>query len=182
MAGSQSGSDNEKLGLLYETYGRLMLYRARQITGDHFLAQDVVQDTCIKLLKNMDKIGDIPSKRTRCFLMIVVESVARDHTAGRHRNDISFESSDCQEMPDELDYEDIISQEIDIKTAADKMKYLSDSNWHILVLRYVNELSIKDIASLLGISADAASKRIVRACRRLEKIISDDSTEYQYDD
>lgn len=172
--------DHEKIILLYEKYGRLMHYRARQIVGDEYLAQDAVQDAMIRLCRYMDKLGEIDNKATKAYTMAVLESTARNIAGSRTKEGVCIDEYFEVTDPNDLEYE--IAHFIDMRTAYDKTKYLSDSNWQILHLRFIDEMSLKEIACLYEISVDAVSKRIGRAKNKLKDIIVNDSTDYQYDD
>ncbi|MDD2393995.1 MAG: sigma-70 family RNA polymerase sigma factor [Eubacteriales bacterium] len=167
--------------MLYEKYGRLMHYRARQIVGDEYLAQDAVQDAMIRLCRYTDKLGEINSKAAKTYIMAVLECTVRNIVGSRTKEGLSI-NDECFDVTDPNDLEYEITHFIDMRAAYDKTKYLSDSNWQMLHLRYIDEMSLKEIASLYEISVDAVSKRIGRARNKLKDIIVNDLNDYQYDD
>jgi len=50
-----------------------MFYVAKAILHDDFLAEDAVHDAFIKIIRHLDKIDEIPSNKTKSFMVIVVE-------------------------------------------------------------------------------------------------------------
>ena len=69
--------DKERFDRLYRQYSRLMQYAANSILQDEFLAEDAVQMAFLKILAHMDNIEEIPHPRTKAYVMMVVENVAK---------------------------------------------------------------------------------------------------------
>ena len=55
-----------------------MYYTAKRILNDAFIAEDAVHEAFVKIARNMNKIDDETSDRTRAFVMIVTENAAKD--------------------------------------------------------------------------------------------------------
>lgn len=50
----------------------------------------------------------------------------------------------------------------------------------VIILYYYQELSIKDIAAIIGISENTVNQRLYRARKRLKKILMEDGYNYGY--
>lgn len=57
--------DKEKFEKLYTQYRRLMQYVAHDILKDDYLAEDAVHTAFIKIIANLNKIGDISCHKTK---------------------------------------------------------------------------------------------------------------------
>jgi RNA polymerase sigma-70 factor (ECF subfamily) len=73
-----SEEDRSKFEIIYETYHRLMFFLARQILPDDRDAEDAVQESFIKIIKNLDKISDPKCPKTKHFIVIIVKRTAID--------------------------------------------------------------------------------------------------------
>ncbi len=72
------GEDEGKFERLYYKYRRLMFTCAKEILKDDMLAEDAVHEAFLRLTKYMKKIDEIECNKTFRFVVIVVESAAKD--------------------------------------------------------------------------------------------------------
>lgn len=77
LSTDNDNADSDKIERLYHKYYRLMYYVANKILQDNYLAEDAVQTAFLKLIPNLHKIEDINSHKTKAFVVIVVENVAK---------------------------------------------------------------------------------------------------------
>ena len=73
-----NAEDQNKFEYLYNHYQKQMYYTAKRILNDAFIAEDAVHEAFVKIARNMNKIDDETSDRTRAFVMIVTENAAKD--------------------------------------------------------------------------------------------------------
>ena len=66
-----SEADKSKLTQIFETYYGLMMHVAYGILKDRASAEDVVQDSFLKLLRYLDKIEKIPCHKTKGFVVVL---------------------------------------------------------------------------------------------------------------
>ena len=64
-----SPADRSRAELLFIKYNKLAYYSAFSILKDHGLAEDIVQKTFIRLIKNIHKVDDIDSAKTKAFIV-----------------------------------------------------------------------------------------------------------------
>ncbi len=170
----KSETPQSKFILVYEKYKNLMFYIARDILKDNHLAEDAVQEAFIIISKNLDKISASDSPATKSFVSIIARNVSLNMAAKRNReilvDDISAEyerlpfhySSSQDEFLAQYSYELIL------KAVRKLPSTLKDP----LLLYVVQEMSIREIATVLNISIAAAHKRIQRARVKLMEEIS----------
>ncbi len=72
------GEDEGKFERLYYKYRRLMFTCAKEILKDDVLAEDAVHEAFLRLTKHMKGIDEVKCNKTLRFVVIVVESAAKD--------------------------------------------------------------------------------------------------------
>lgn len=70
--------EKDKFTEIYEQYRVLMFFYARRILGDDKLAEDAVQEAFFRIAKNIKKISEVKCDKTKHFVVIIVESAAKD--------------------------------------------------------------------------------------------------------
>ena len=163
----ENDDDREKAAELYRLYSSTMLYIAKSILHDHYLAEDAVIQAFI--LDNLNKIKTINCYQTRGFVVIIVRNIAFDFL--RHQN-----RSKTVSIDDNLDYlsdEEPVLDNITTKEACsritDAITKLNKNYSDILYLKMEFEYSNKEISKILGISEENAKMRLSRARRALKQ-------------
>lgn len=149
-----------KFNQIYNTYRTLMFHVAREILGNDQDTEDAVQQAFLSIYKNIDKISEIQCPKTRSFIVIIVERKAIDILRKKKR-----------ESHLELD-EDIVGVSIPLPGdhgLADALARLPARYREILLLRYDNGFTTKELTQLLDMSYDAVQKTISRAKEALRK-------------
>ena len=72
------GEDEGKFERLYYKYRGLMFTCAKEILKDDVLAEDAVHEAFLRLTKHMKGIDEVKCNKTLRFVVIVVESAAKD--------------------------------------------------------------------------------------------------------
>ena len=167
-------SEQEKFKQLYETYHRLMHWEALRVLQDRQLAEDAVQESFLRMIKNFHKIGEISCPQTKRFVVIIVRNAARNLLAKESRlrsmqdfgmtcGDAGEEeasrsiwenlSSGFDETPDAVLHKEIL------QTAQSLPDWAAD----VLLLSAVHGCSVREVAIACGITTEAAKKRLQRA-------------------
>ena len=74
----ETPEEKSKFEQLYHRYKKTMHFCAKQILQDDVLAEDAVHEAFLKLTKYLRKIDDVSCNKTKRFVVIVVESAAKD--------------------------------------------------------------------------------------------------------
>ena len=163
--------DKIKFEKLYIQYSRLMQYIADNILHDDCLAEDAVHTAFIKIIANLDKIEDIDCHKTKAFMVIVVENVSKNIYVSRNKhNTISFEDIPF-EIADGVDELESLMSDLSIAEIAAKIETLSELDSEILMMRYIHELTNKEISRLLDVKDTVVRKRLERARQRLAALL-----------
>ena len=152
---------------LVELYQRPLLALAFQFTGRREDAEDLVQETFIAAYRDLPTLQD--AEKLRGWLAAILR-----HLGLRQRQRISRR----REEPLDDHAETLVSAAASEDTAVfETMQRLAAADREVLVLRYLNELSFREIGNVLGISVHAAEVRCARARERLWKAVRRDEEE-----
>lgn len=152
--------------LLVERHLPLVLGTARRITGDSVVAEEVAQTVFILLARKSKSIrrGTIISGwlyRTTCF---VAARALRSEQRRRRREQEAVAmqiQTDSQPLPAEL------TAHLD-----HSLQRLSQKERDAVLLRFFEQQPLSEVGVSLGISEDAAKKRVTRALEKLRQFLS----------
>ncbi len=153
---SISKGDRNALSVIYREYGKMIFSVALQIVKQKSDAEDVLQDTMLKILKSAH--GYRKGTNPKAWILSITRSCALDRLKKRG-NDLPLDAEvrDCSFTEDNVEF-------IYINEALNK---LSHDEQLIIKLRYYADLDHKGIAKVMGISCAAARKRCQRALEKL---------------
>lgn len=163
--------EREKFEAIFEKYKNLMFTSINNIINDKYLAEDILQETFIKITNNIDKIDDdIHSTKAKNFIMTVTKNTALDY----YRK--SIKRREVEVSVDELeesvfyDSDEDLSSKIDTENRVISIfKNMKEKYRDIFLLKYVNELENDEIAKILNISEETVRKRISRGKKIIEE-------------
>lgn len=146
---------------LYRMYRSLMFYAANEILHNEQDAEDAVHQAFLKIAGHMEKIEDPECPKARGFVVTVVENKAIDLYRKRKRSQTVELDDLLPGVPAVYEGESLLAACI-LKLPA---RYRE-----VILLRYHQGYSVKEMASLLGLSFAAASKLDQRAKSRLRDL------------
>ncbi|MDD4773981.1 MAG: sigma-70 family RNA polymerase sigma factor [Eubacteriales bacterium] len=148
----------DKAEKIWHEYRRLMMYIANGFFGGANAAEDAVSDAFVKILRNIDRFGEVPSPRSRGLVIIITKNCCRD---------IMRKSEPEYELRDDAAREpapaDIVISAESVGRITECIGRLNDSYADILRLKYIYEMNDTGISSVLGISAQNTRTRLSRA-------------------
>jgi len=154
-------------------YERLVLVYSDQLfryglwlCRDKNMAEDLVQETCLRAWKSLDKLKDTAS--SKAWLMTILRNEHARHYA-RYRPDMV-----------DLDLDMISLRDTNNDTSADAfalklaLNELADEYKEPLLLQVIAGLSCEEIASVCKITKGAAMTRLFRAKQKLREVLRPD--------
>ncbi|HIZ07144.1 MAG TPA: RNA polymerase sigma factor [Candidatus Eubacterium avistercoris] len=166
----ETQEQKSKFELLYEKYYRLMLYMAMQALKDPMEAEDAVHTACIKIIKNLDKVDEVESPRTKRFLLTIIKHTAIDMIRKKNREkNISLEELEEWQLPADEGGMAAQSEENRIVTA---IKHMPELYRDVFLLKYSSGYENREIADILEISEASVRKRISRGKKKLEALLN----------
>lgn len=172
LAAALDGDADALVELVARYQGPLTGYLDRLAGGDWALAQDLVQETFLRVLRQQTQRGNRPFKP---WLYAIATNLARDHfkSATVQRSTYLDEPLEALLTDDTLGPEDCVlalERGADIAAA---LNGLSAEYRAALVLRFYNDLSLQEIANALGIPLGTVKSRLSVGLRRLRALLKD---------
>jgi RNA polymerase sigma factor (sigma-70 family) len=166
---AQSRGDSAAFAAVISRCERMALAVAYAHLGDASRAADAVQDA---LLKAWQKLGGLEDPaRFGAWLCHIVRNVSVDlRRQFKPTEDIA--SRDESALAAGSASDDVDSSERRERVAA-ALSTLDDVSRSVVVLRYYEDLSSRDIGELLGLSAAAVDMRLTRARQQLRPLLSE---------
>ncbi|MEO8288271.1 MAG: RNA polymerase sigma factor [Chloroflexota bacterium] len=169
----------EALSLLVERHhSPLIGYLYRMVGGDRALAEDLVQETFVRVITSRSYR---PTQPFKPWLYAIATNLARDH----------FKAADTRYLAGDPDIvgsgeraadqgvapgpEDAVLRAERGQEVAAAMARLSPEYRSALLLRFYGELSLQEIAAALGIPVGTVKSRLSVGCRRLRDLLAGES-------
>jgi RNA polymerase sigma-70 factor (ECF subfamily) len=145
---------------------RPLLYYAMSLTGAQDSALDVLQEVWIKALRGIRKLKDPGSLRQ--WLYAITHGVAVD----RFRRDYSRDKAEAAQLNDFAEAEEPSFAEEDADAVHQALGQLGVKHREVLVLHFLEDLSIAEIAKVVGCSEGTVKSRTHYAKRAMKEILS----------
>lgn len=152
----------------YDTLLRI----AVQHTGNRAEAEDIVQDTFLKLLESGKRFSDPES--AKAFLIRSAVNRCFDYLkSARHRKNIALTDAaenalppDCGGFPSE-----------EAQAVLEAVRALKPKYRNVIYLYYYEDYSIREIAAILHKSSNTVSSWLTRARKHLREVLQDEQND-----
>jgi RNA polymerase sigma-70 factor (ECF subfamily) len=157
-------SANEELAELYCKYGFLLRRRCRMLLGDDAAADDALQEVFVKFLQSQDEL--FAAQNRVAWMYRVVDRSCLDLLRRRKVR---------RAEPLHL-HEDVAARHpgVDIEARNAVLRLLgelTDAEYEVAVLAYVDGMNQTDIAAALGLSRPTIWKRLTAVRERVTRLI-----------
>ncbi|MCK5085492.1 RNA polymerase sigma factor [Candidatus Parcubacteria bacterium] len=171
--------DRDAFAEIYDFYV-VKIYRFVYLkTSSKEVAEDLTADTFLKCWKYIQKKKNegnskdiIKNNKLGPFLYKIARNLVIDYY--RKKKDLPVEIDEVEKYSIGDDKQDLLSQ-ITIKQEIEELRIslnsLKDDYQEILILRYVEDLDMKEIADITGKSEGSLRVQIHRATKSLEKVM-----------
>ena len=169
-----SPEETDKFNLLYKKYYHLVFYILDSIVHDKWTAEDLMQETFLRLSQNLHKIGSVDQLETKYYIITIAKHLAFDHLDSAKK--MTYTSMDHLNESSIFVEEDVLAfcietEEYEMLLAM--IAQLKDIDKIPLQLKYINHLSTKEIARVLDLPAETVKKRITRAKTQLQTLLNE---------
>ena len=152
---------------LMREYGDELLRTCCLYLKDYHLAEDAVQETFIKAMRSYGSFEHRSSEKTWLMRIAIncCKNVMRTRWFRTRQNNLEDHMNRIDDDPaDGLSEKDSVSAAIMALNADDRQ---------IIVLYYYQELSVREIAAVIGRSENAVMQRLNRARGKMKKILTE---------
>lgn len=156
----------------YETHSDALFRYAFYKVSDREKAMDIVQDTFVRYWEYIAANGEVATLKP--FLYRIASNAIIDHY--RKKKEVSldamvkFDDDEIGYDPEDLDSHHAVLRGPDSKLALALVQKLDEISRDIVLMRYVDGLSVKEIAEILDERENTISVKIHRAIKDLQDL------------
>ena len=160
--------------ILYDRYSKKVFVKCNSLLRDQAKAEDAMQEIFIKVLLNLSKFNK-KAKFSTWLYSITYNYCIDSIRKGKKRKSVSVDDvAELEEVPDTIEDKRLLETNIvRLKAVLDK---IPTEDKAILLMKYQDDMSIKDIGTALSKSESAVKMKIKRA---KEKFVKQYSIIYQ---
>lgn len=157
--------DKSNFKKLYDNYKNLLYWIALKKTKSNEDAEECVQETFLYVAKNFDKIDDVDSKRTKCYLSTIVTGFAIDihNKAQKEKNLNTF----CELSDNSDDFNGY--DKLELMSVLDRT--LNEEDKIFFYLKYIYGFTSREIAQLYNVKDTYVRKRLQYSKEKLKKAL-----------
>ncbi|MGR9050667.1 sigma-70 family RNA polymerase sigma factor [Halobacillus faecis] len=172
MNGEQTerSTDKEVLVDLMESYGDMVVRIAFTYVKDQQLAEDLAQDVFIRCYQHLHTFEHRSSYKTWVYRITV--NHCKDHVRSwSFRNLIPFEPMKMEKGKETNSISDQLLKEEENQVLFQKVLKLSVKLREVIIFYYYEELSVEEVAELLGVNVNTVKTRLHRARSSLKRML-----------
>ncbi len=147
--------DKSKAEQLITRYQGLLYSIAYKMIGNEHMAEDIVIEAWIKILSHLDSVGEVEEKRTKGFLVTILENTAINEY-NKNKKKLQREVV----IEETSSYFAVEEQAFDHMELLEYIHAMERSYADVMLLYYVHGYKLHEIGTLLGISEATASRRL----------------------
>jgi RNA polymerase sigma-70 factor (ECF subfamily) len=164
---SQHG-DEEAFGKLFDILSE-PVYRFIYMRVSHKeTAEDLLSLTFIKTWKNILKYQERSDAKFTTWLFQISHNIVRDYWRSQ-KKEVPIEEYMEKEYTDNT--EELFDTNMQIGKLKESLQLLSENYQNVLTLRFINQLSVQEVADVMGKSNGTVRVMQVRAIKALRKIV-----------
>lgn len=167
----QQGSQPALRRLVIRHHAPLIGFLYRMTGGDRFLAEDLAQETMVRLLRGIRSYdGRRPFKP---WLYQIAVNVTRDYYKQAEMRHTGSDDGSMARIASPQRPETAVIQRETAQEAVTAVYHLPPHQRETLLLRYAEELSLEEIALILNIPVGTVKSRLSLALKRLREELTE---------
>ncbi len=160
----------DTFNLIFDMYSGTMLKVACGITRDKHLAEDAVQESFLRISKNLERLADIYSPETRGYILTITRNASLSALKARKGiTDRECPLDEIENVQESCDIEQEVISKAGFEELVSTIRELPKIYADVLYMDWVMEFSIHEISVQLGLQEDTVKKRINRGKKTLQK-------------
>jgi len=157
--------DTTAFETLFRQYGRFVYTNAYFISGSRDDAEEIVQEVFVSVWKSRQSFDPVKGKITTWLHKITLNECFERQ---RKKRPVAMPIENI-DLPDGDGSEDAIMNKYDCERVMGAIASLDKKHRAVLVLRYFNELSYKEIAATMNIPSGTVKSRIYTALKTVRE-------------
>lgn len=163
--------EQEAFELLVTRYHGPLLNFVTQQLKDRGKAEDIVQETFIRLIRHLREHGGM--EQLRAWLYKVALNLCRDYWRSAA---FRSEHTAAEDMPDNADptpgAQELLERQETARQVAATLDYLPDVQQEVVRMRFFHDLKLQEIAELMEIPLSSVKSHLYGALRKLKRILA----------
>ena len=160
----KSGDSTKDFEILYNRYYQKVLDKCNSLVKNRHLAEELSEDIFSKVFEKLSTFKQLSSFSS--WLYSVTYNQCIDYL--REKQKLHYPNWNREnEIPEIIDETEEIVEEIDYDKVLSILELIHPEEKALLLMKYKDELSMKQISAALRISEDAAKMRLKRARTRV---------------
>ena len=176
--GEKVCDDSAYMVALYQKYKSLLFQKAQTYTKDPYAQEDIVQESLLRLMKNIPKLQTVETAALVAYLTLTVRSTALNYFQDERRDSLNavplpddYDLQECVRLdaPVQLSLEEQVlkgQRDEDLRNAIGR---LSERDQLLLTGKYFLELDNRELADILGVKLSGMRVLLFRARNRALK-------------
>lgn len=171
----ENPKDEKRFTEIYNKYYNYVYGITSKFFENNMDKEDATYTSLLKIAFNMSKINDIKSDETKGFIAVVTRNTCITMVNKKNKIKEVF-MEDINDIPDNnnKDFEKIEDEGLLLTTYKKCLTKLTKNQYEVLYLKYVNELSLKEMANILNIKENAIKQRLYGAKQKLSTLIKEE--------
>ncbi|MBR4994928.1 MAG: sigma-70 family RNA polymerase sigma factor [Alistipes sp.] len=172
--------DRAAISQLIDRHSRRVRDYLRMLVKDNDVADDILQDTFIKVVRVIDEGRYVDNGKFLSWVLRIAHNKALDYFRAQKSNKVVSESESGYNMLSTLKFSErtiedkIISEQVE-ESVRRMVEHLPDEQREVVKLRYYAGLSFQEIADQTGVSINTALGRMRYALINLRKMIAENN-------
>ena len=167
--------ERSKFEIIYYEYRERMFSAAFDVVKNNEDAEDAVHNAFIGIANNMKSIDEVISKRTLSYV-IKAAKYAAINIYNKNNKMSTVEFSDNIHITDDDFFNQVFTKE-EYSKVVNIILELNDIYKFPMYYYYVCDMTIKEIASILGITTSSVKVRIHRGKKEILRVIGENSND-----
>ena len=164
-------SDQQYMLTFYETYSTFLFHCAWKYTDSKHDCEDIIQDTVLRLMRNIGTLRTLSEKQIFTYLNLTVRSVYADRAKSRTEQEIPMDDEALARMGASQSMDGWADVKWDVEILRSR---LSGKDWRLLELKYILGCSDEEISRELGCQRDSVRMLLKRARQRAKILLSEE--------
>ena len=169
-----NAEDREFMLEIYERYKGLMFSIAKEYVSDRSEAEDLVQDSLVKLIKKCSTLKGLSENAMTAYIAYTVKNTAINHLKKQKRRNSRMKLGEI----DESDYAYSAPSPEELLLLAERadefnshFALLSENDRLLLVSKYILNLNDDELAQTFDCKPDSIRMKLTRARRRAIRLL-----------
>ena len=167
--------ERKKMTDLYEEHKYALLHYAMTIIRNQDMAEDAVHNSFISIMQKKEKYLDLSCRDFRRSAVIIVRNKCIDILRKQKPfANISMEELEIFLESDEKSVEEQVLLSSDYELIRKYINSIDEISKQVLLMKYILNMSYKEIGEKLGMTPKHVDTRIMRAKAKVRKLIEKD--------